>query len=815
MRITQLDYSAIRAANSATANANSMALAVEQSQHNALATQFNVDSTKNYIDAVNRENYAKGWINASMRLANTGLQILDWGLKYKDQADGETAVNALTDAAGSLSDTYDQEYQNNVASFFDGDNNIVKPQAIIDQEDALRNNIQNLSISDSKKQEALADLEDMFNKAWDGVGEQLAGREIQARNDAWLDRRKETLDTDVALGSPDNGLAMIQNTSWLTPGERESESIRYTNDFNAKTHANQASMLARTKGQPSANEYIDNLVNSGEINEDEWLSLSALVNKVGGEQDANVAQNAVQYAAEQMEMGVLPVTINEQLKLELDNMDNERREYVQSQLNKAYYDHALTEFQWPDNISSLSGTQLRALQDDVNARGEALLPNMPVELNSLKATLQTEFSRRDEINADTNLDNLQLLYEAAGVTQSPSSVLKQMMATDDPESIATAVASTASNADDQKLIEMLGKFENREDLIHKKWKPLYKELVGNFESLITSTYGLDSKNPEEAQQISSIKTEAVGHFLDYFWYTDPEDISEEGIMDAYNKSVNIYFGENMQQLEKLLEKNQSRTLLQEGTAGYDATLLTKYSDIALSAPDGMIEQDLDNEGEYTSPVPAYQQVWMESNVLLREVVSSYTGKDVANWPVTPYKRTNPDGSTTEVPLPVIQSPDDNTRYAVIGNSLQIQSKEGGAWDAVLNLEAYQNPQGYQAPVSTDKPRNVLPDGEGGYIDERELSPEENNFLSYVASLENEQPAATQPHKQTVKETATPVAHQEKEPSIPLRRVKNSGTQFWYQGSWYLVNDLTEGSDVLNAYDRFIRTFKGSIPKVGY
>ena len=804
MRITQLDYTAIRAANSATANANSMALAVEQSQHNALATQFNVDSTKNYIDAVNRENYAKGWINASMRLANTGLQILEWGLKYKDQADGETAVNALTDAAGSLSDTYDQQYQNNVASFFDGDNNIVKPQAIIDQEDALRNNIQNLSISDSKKQEALADLEDMFNKAWDGVGEQLAGREIQARNDAWLDRRKETLDTDVTLGSPDNGLAMIQNTSWLTPGERESESIRYTNDFNAKTHANQASMLARTKGQPSANESIDNLVNSGEINEDEWLSLSALVNKVGGEQDANVAQNAVQYATEQMEIGVLPVTINEQLKLELDNMDNERREYVQSQLNKAYYDHALTEFQWPDNISSLSGTQLRALQDDVNARGEALLPNMPVELNSLKATLQTEFDRRGEINADTNIDNLELIYEAAGTTLAPSAVAKQLMTVD--------VESTADNADDQKLLELLGKMENREDFVQKTWKPLYKELTGNFESLLKSTYDLDMSDPEDAKRGATIKAEAVGSFLDYFWYTDPEEISAEGIMDAYNKSVNIYFGENMQQLEKLLEKNQGRTLLQQGTAGFDATLLSKFSDIALNAPDGMIEQG--ENGAYEFPVPAYAQTWAEIMVLEKDVVGSYTGKDVSNWITTPYQRENADGSTTAVPLPVIQSPD-GTRYTIKGNSLMVQNKEGGAWNAVLNLEAYQNPQGYQAPVSTDKPRNVLPDGEGGYIDERELSPEENNFLSYVASLENEQPAATQPQKQTVKETATPVAHQEKEPSIPLRRVKNSGTQFWYQGNWYLVNDLTEGSDVLNAYDRFIRTFKGSIPKVGY
>lgn len=804
MKITQLDFSAIRAANSAQANANSLALAVETQKHNNLMTKYNVEYTDKYIKAVNKENNAKRWIQFGTDVANLALKGAEIGIKYKDQADGETASNAITDAADALNNTYNQEYQNNASSFFDADNNIVKPQAIIDQENAIRNNIQNLNIGSRKKEEALAAVDEMFGKAWSDVGEQLAGREIQARNEAWTTRLNEALEVDSALGTPDNGLEMIQNTGWLTPTEKESASAQYTNNFNAKTHANQASMLARTKGQPSANEYIDNLVDSGEINEDEWLSLSALVNKVGGEQDANVAQNAVQYATEQMEIGVLPATINEQLKPQLELMDEERKDYVQSQLNKTYYDHALTEFQWPDNISSISGTQLRALQNDVNERGEALLPDMSVELNSLKATLQEEFDRRSEINADTNIDNLELIYEAAGTTLAPSAVAKQLMTID--------VESTSDNADDQKLLELLGNMENRENFIPKTWKPLYNELSGNFESLLKSTYGLNTDNPEDTKRAASIKADAIGSFLDYFWYTAPEDISAEGIMDAYNKSVNIYFGENMQQLEELLEETQGRTLLQEGTAGSDATLLSKFSDIALNAPDGMIEQG--ENGAYEFPVPAYAQTWAEIMVLEKDVVGRYTGKDVSNWITTPYQRENADGSTTAVPLPVIQSPD-GTRYTIKGNSLMVQNKEGGEWNAVLNLETYENPQGYQAPVSTDKPRNVLLDGDGGYIDETEISPEENNFLSYVASLENEPSKTAQPQQATVKETAAPVAHQEKEPTIPIRRVKNSGTQFWYQGNWYLVNDLTEGSDVLSAYDRFISRFNGRIPKVGY
>lgn len=825
MKISLLDYSAIRAANAAQANANSFKISVLGQQHNNLMTKANViytDKSAKMNERMQSVRESSAMMQMSMQrlktntentlnlinaIGNTvklGINTASTIIEYNTQKDTEAANSLLSDISTDYSIQLANDVANNSSSYIDSNGNVVKSPTLVKIEDSYRKMIEDADLGKNVKDKALSALNDMFNSAWGDIAADLISTNITARNDAWDLRLGEAVAEDSKTGVPALTNELIDNTGWLLPAEKEALKEQWEPQIKASYHANETSRIARTKGQPSANEYINNLIDSGEIDENEWLSLSALVNQVGGEEDDNAAQNAVQYASEQMQQGVFPSTINEQLKPQLELMDEERKDYVQSQLNKTYYDHALTEFQWPDNISSISGTQLRALQDDVNERGEALLPDMSVELNSLKATLQEEFDRRSEINADTNIDNLELIYEAAGTTLAPSAVAKQLMTID--------VESTSDNADDQKLLELLGNMENRENFIPKTWKPLYNELSGNFESLLKSTYGLNTDNPEDTKRAASIKADAIGSFLDYFWYTAPEDISAEGIMDAYNKSVNIYFGENMQQLEELLEETQGRTLLQEGTAGSDATLLSKFSDIALNAPDGMIEQG--ENGAYEFPVPAYAQTWAEIMVLEKDVVGRYTGKDVSNWITTPYQRENADGSTTAVPLPVIQSPD-GTRYTIKGNSLMVQNKEGGEWNAVLNLETYENPQGYQAPVSTDKPRNVLPDGDGGYIDETEISPEENNFLSYVASLENEPSKTAQPQQATVKETAAPVAHQEKEPTIPIRRVKNSGTQFWYQGNWYLVNDLTEGSDVLSAYDRFISRFNGRIPKVGY
>lgn len=799
MRITQLDYSAIRAANSATANANSIALAVEQSQHNALATQFNVDSTKNYIDAVNRENYAKGWINASMRLANTGLQILEWGLKYKDQADGETAVNALTDAAGSLSDTYDQQYQNNVASFFDGDNNIVKPQVIIDQEDALRNNIQNLSISDSKKQEALADLEDMFNKAWDGVGEQLAGREIQARNEAWTTRLNEALEVDSTLGTPDNGLEMIQNTGWLTPAEKESASAQYTNNFNAKTHANQASMLARTKGQPSANEYIDNLVDSGEINEDEWLSLSALVNKVGGEQDANVAQNAVQYATEQMEIGVLPATINEQLKLELDNMDNERREYVQTELNKAYYQHALEVFNWPADMSTLSAPQLQELKTNVEERGAALLPDMPTELNAMKASIQKELDTRTTANAKGNIQSMDILNAAVDAGYlAPSAAIAQIR--------ESAIYGDSDTSDDEAVSEYIKEYGNKSQFVPQQYKSLYTDLVTLYEDSVKNVLGIDMDDPEQRKLYIDYADQGRAYILDYFYNTPAEKITAADIKEAFNRANEIFLGGTIQDLEAIRSDNEGRTLIQQGFSDLGTGYLEDVTNLLMEMPEGMIS--LNPNGQYESPSTLVTNYWGELEIAERNLVQQLNLGDPKNWTVTPYKRTNADGSTTEVPIPVLQSPD-GTRYTIVGNEFLKQEKDNDQWDVITTINK-------SAPLPADD--TITPP-----TAEQIREGQESVDVSNPPSLDSYKDPWVMPSPDEVAQGQRAVIVDDNEGvfshladeggDVRVRRVQGEGTQFWHNGIWYRVNDLPENSPILKAYDEYMKTFEGSIPKV--
>lgn len=799
MRITQLDYSAIRAANSATANANSIALAVEQSQHNALATQFNVDSTKNYIDAVNRENYAKGWINASMRLANTGLQILEWGLKYKDQADGETAVNALTDAAGSLSDTYDQQYQNDVASFFDGDNNIVKPQAIIDQEDALRNNIQNLSISDSKKQEALADLEDMFNKAWDGVGEQLAGREIQARNEAWTTRLNEALEVDSALGTPDNGLEMIQNTGWLTPTEKESASAQYTNNFNAKTHANQASMLARTKGQSSANEYIDNLVNSGEINEDEWLSLSALVNKVGGEQDANVAQNAVQYATEQMEIGVLPATINEQLKLELDNMDNERREYVQTELNKAYYQHALEVFNWPADMSTLSAPQLQELKTNVEERGAALLPDMPTELNAMKASIQKELDTRTTANAKGNIQSMDILNAAVDAGYlAPSAAIAQIR--------ESAIYGDSDTSDDEAVSEYIKEYGNKSQFVPQQYKSLYTDLVTLYEDSVKNVLGIDMDDPEQRKLYIDYADQGRAYILDYFYNTPAEKITAADIKEAFNRANEIFLGGTIQDLEAIRSDNEGRTLIQQGFSDLDTGYLEDVTNLLMEMPEGMIS--LNPNGQYESPSTLVTNYWGELEIAERNLVQQLNLGDPKNWTVTPYKRTNADGSTTEVPIPVLQSPD-GTRYTIVGNEFLKQEKDNDQWDVITTI----NKSALLPADDTITPPTAEQIREGQESVDVSNPPSLDSYKDPWVMPSPEDVAQGQ-RAVVIDDSGEPFSHLADEGGdVRVRRVQGEGTQFWHNGIWYRVNDLPENSPILKAYDEYMKTFEGSIPKV--
>lgn len=801
MKITQLDFSAIRAANSVQANANSAAIAVAQSRHNALATQYNVDYTKKYVDAVNKENNTKSWINFGVGLANIALKGAEIGIKLKDQADGETASNSLTDAATQLENTYRTEYTNNAASFFDADNNIVKPQAIIDQENALKESIQNLSIGNEKKQQALNALDEMFNTAWSDVGVQLAEREITARNESWTTRLNEALEVDSKLGSPDNGLGMIQNTEWLTPAEKNSYSLQYQNSFDSRIRANETSRLARVEGQASANEYINNLVDSGEITEDEWLTLSALANKVGGEEDANAAQNAVQYASEQLELGVFPGTINEQLKPQLEAMDNERREYVQKQLNSAYYQHALEEFSWPSDLTTLTGPELRDLKADVEERGSALLPDMPAELSAMRSSIQKELDTRTTANAESNVQSMDLVFDAVGAgTISPAQGLAMIR--------ELPIYDDSDTSDDEKAAEYMKKIGNVESLVPTHVQYTYKNRISLLEDSIKETLGLDTENPDENGIFIRYADQARSYVLDYVWNTPAEEITAASLNEAFDKATEIFLGGTIQELEEVQRDNEGRTLIQQGFSNLGAGYLEDVTDILMQMPEGMISRNPD--GSYDSSSMLVSSFWNELDIAERNLVQQLNLGNPNDWTTVPYRRINEDGTTTEVPIPVLQSSDDGTRYTIIGNEFMKQENDSEQWEVVTAINR-------STPLPVDDTITPLTPAQV-------RKGQQSLDISNPPSLDSYRDPWVMPSPDAVRQGQRSVvidddagafAHLAREGGdVRVRRGRNDEMQFWDNGRWYLVDELPENSPILRAYYAYMATFSGSIPRAG-
>ena len=795
MKITQLDYSAIRAANSAQANANSMALAVETQKHNNLMTKYNVEYTDKYIKAVNKENNAKRWIQFGTDVANLALKGAEIGIKYKDQADGETASNAITDAADALNNTYNQEYQNNASSFFDADNNIVKPQAIIDQENAIRNNIQNLNIGSRKKEEALAAVDEMFGKAWSDVGEQLAGREIQARNEAWTTRLNEALEVDSTLGTPDNGLEMIQNTGWLTPAEKDNYSLQYRNSFEARVQSNEVSRLARENGEETANDYIKGL----SIDETAKNTLYSLADSIAKDGDENAQGSMQSYVQQQLEKGIFPVVIAEMVKPQLENMDPSRREAVETVMHQEFYKNALQEFNWPADMSTLSAPQLQELKTNVEERGAALLPDMPTELNAMKASIQKELDTRTTANAKGNIQSMDILNAAVDAGYlAPSAAIAQIR--------ESAIYGDSDTSDDEAVSEYIKEYGNKSQFVPQQYKSLYTDLVTLYEDNVKNALGIDMDDPEQRKLYIDYADQGRAYILDYFYNTPAEKITAADIKEAFNRANEIFLGGTIQELEEIRSDNEGRTLIQQGFSNLGTGYLEDVTDLLIQMPEGMIS--LNPNGQYESPSTLVTNYWGELEIAERNLVQQLNLGDPKNWTVTPYKRTNADGSTTEVPIPVLQSPD-GTRYTIVGNEFLKQEKDSDQWDVITTINK-------SAPLPAD---DTITPPTAAQIQEGQ----ESIDVSNPPSLDSYKDPWVMPSPEDVKKGQRAVVIDDDEGAfshladeggdVRVRRVQGEGVQFWYSGRWYRIDELPESSPILKAYDEYMKTFEGSIPKV--
>ena len=506
------------------------------------------------------------------------------------------------------------------------------------------------------------------------------------------------------------------------------------------------------------------------------------------------------YVQQQLEKGIFPVVIAEMVEPQLENMDPSRREAVETVMHQEFYKNALQEFNWPADMSSLTGPELKTLSDDINDRGTALLPDMKTELAAMKAAVQKELDTRTTANAKANVQSMDLVFDAVGAgTISPAAGLAMIR--------EIPVYNDSDTSDDEKAAEYMKKLADQENFVPQHVQYTYKNRISLLEDSIKQTLGLDIKNAEDYGTFIQYADQARSYVLDYIWNTPAEDITAASLNEAFDRANEIFLGGTIQELEEIRSDNEGRTLIQQGFSDLGTGYLEDVTNLLMQMPEGMIS--LNPNGQYESPSPLVTNYWGELEIAERNLVQQLNLGDPKNWTTTPYKRTNADGSTTEVPIPVLQSPPDGTRYMIVGNKFLKQEKDNDQWDVITTINK-------SAPLPADD--TITPP-----TAEQIREGQESVDVSNPPPLDSYKDPWVMPSPEDVEKGQRAVVIDDDEGAfshladeggdVRVRRVQGEGVQFWYSGRWYRIDELPESSPILKAYDKYMKTFEGSIPKV--
>ena len=335
MRVTQLDYTAIRAANAANVQANSAKLQNKQLDFNSQRIDTNqwlnnrVREVNDYIDTLN------GVQNFVNTVADVGLKLFN--AKY--EADVATANSGLEEQTTEASTWLLQEISNNAGSFFDNNGNLVKPEAYTQRIQSLHDYVDGLDVMDSVKEQAHAVIDSYDTKAWAGVAEDLIARNTQERNDAWTKQLDDILEIDLSSGSPDYGLEMIQNTGFLTPAEKENYSSQYQDSFRINYNNRAITEAAKNDGYSAAKDIIPTLDTK---NQDEIDYLDDLAYSVANNQTKKDIQDYTEYATNQLAQGTSPRLVLDTVEMEISGMKDEgRKKDILASVDNAIYSSGL------------------------------------------------------------------------------------------------------------------------------------------------------------------------------------------------------------------------------------------------------------------------------------------------------------------------------------------------------------------------------------------------------------------------------------------------------------------------------------------
>ena len=817
MKITQLDFSAIRSANAAQAQANQMRINVEAGTRNTQLTAYNVDTTDRYIKTVRTERRNKQILNTVMGFVDIGLDIASSAIDAKNKADAEASTYAMTQFANDLDQKYTELIRTDASAFYDEDNNLKTPDAVGSWKQEMLSQIDGMNVSNAYKDQMRSNLDRIFEIGQDSAIEQLSNREFENTLAVYEMSREDALkvDTSQPEPNPSQGYALIDGAGWMTPSEKETARAEYDKAFTARVQTNTASEIARTEGEDKAREYIDGLG----LGYEESAPLYALAGDVATQTEASADAKVRRDIAAQLDNGIHPVVARTRVEAEISKMPEFVQESATHELDLAIYANGLKAMGITSekDISSFMGDDLVDLEKRLDRGAEAYFPGLESEAGALKALVSGQFDKIATSNAKANIRTQDLAFS---MWQQGKLSWKDAY---DMIMGAQAFDGSTDGSDVEHAGSLIDRMENA--YVPAAWESYDKSRKDGLKDIIAEARGLDVKDAADSETLDRAVRDAYSGIISYYANTPAEKVTQEGIDAAYQRATDTVIGEAITRLEEI--EATGRTLVQQGAQELNLGNLSEVTSLMLNAPEGAIrvETVTGPGGEDRMRVAfgedTYQRFWDEEIVLTVDTVRDGGLGDIEGHRIEPLWQGNEEtGHYVPIPVMVLENGDS---YMVYGDAVWKKPAGSNGFTIEKGLREipeinakYFNPgPAYDAPISTEAPlaAPIASDGFDDSIDEREMSPEEWRLTNYVESLEEEPqrssrlaPASSIPDSAVVEEDPD-------KPEIPVRVVDDYTTEFWYEGRWYDVALLPEGNEVTAAYDRFNASYEGDFPEV--
>ena len=678
MKITQLDFSAIRSANAAQAQANQAAIAVESAEHQNQMTALDRQLLQDSI-SLNRQIQIGNMVTDAV---NWGLDVVETVYKAKVDADTENAGNDITDITSGLQERIDKDVWENRNEYFGEDGYPSRPSYWDDWEQESIDFIKSKGYTKEVEDEAIRIVQNTYSSAWDKERGQLYNVEIAERQSAFETSKDNALKIDIQNGSLSETLKVIDGATWLTPTGRENEIASVTERFRTGDNAERVAKVARVEGQGAALDLIETLdIRS----ESERGTLTDLARQTDTRTTNAIVAQVSASVQEELDTGKSPRVVMDDMEAGIESLSTERKEKVYEATDKIFYSNGLKSLglDADTEISSMTSKELNDLKESFDASRDMLFPGerLGKDADALEALITGQYDKIASANAADNKARIdQVMAAVSAGTMAPADAITEIgyLWTEDSD----PSDETYANESIAKLYDMY---------MPPQWKNYNKQRLSSFEDLYVASIDRDEDDPEQLMQIKNAAARAQRYAIGVFSRMPGDAIDQSVIDSVWDQAMDIFTGEAITFLEDWDESG--RSMVQQGVQVLDTSIQEDWKPLAMAAPAGAVQGN-DENLEFADPL--YEKAYDDSTIIVKAAVVAHG--DIAEDALEECVIVPLEVDGIKKPIAVLRTRD-GEEYSTFGGALMKKAEGEDKWEIRSALTEI---EGLNSPYFTDK-----------------------------------------------------------------------------------------------------------------